>query len=347
MNQSESECLLRDCRELLTARMRSSMTRVLGDVEDLLFDMAGTAGTPAGEGPDYIDAVREIRMKKREMQVRFENRLMEQFDRVVRSAQAATSPADVDAVIDIRQTRPDLAERQVEKLRGECRLALAELDSHIGKLLHMTINSSFDNPLAPRMVLNAFHDCCRDVYVGNDIHHILLDRFDRHVGPVLQGVYEDLNGLFQSYETGAVDNEAAGRLAGSAKEPLPLRLAGNWIREKLLLIDVKNVPGFVRAFALETWTIVLQREYEKHGEGSAEWRRALQVVTDLYDCTRGPVDKDARQRHLWTLPGLVYRLKGGMKMAAIPLKAQADFFRQLKAHHADLAGPGRASGNGV
>ena len=49
MKQAESEQLIRDCRELMTNRMRSSMSRMMGDIEDTLFEMA-----TGGKAPDPV-----------------------------------------------------------------------------------------------------------------------------------------------------------------------------------------------------------------------------------------------------------------------------------------------------
>ena len=83
MKEIESEQLIKDCRELLTNRMRSSMSRVMGDIEDVLFEMATGSGS-SELSSQYIDAVREVRMKNREIQVRFENRFHDLFDHSVR-----------------------------------------------------------------------------------------------------------------------------------------------------------------------------------------------------------------------------------------------------------------------
>ena len=64
MNTSESNRLLDECRALMTNRMRSSMSRMMGHVEEVLFEMA-TVDSKTADTSHYIEAIREIRMKKK------------------------------------------------------------------------------------------------------------------------------------------------------------------------------------------------------------------------------------------------------------------------------------------
>lgn len=330
------------------------MSRMMGDVEDVLFEMA-TGGKTADQSSHYIDAVREIRMKKREIQVRFENRLHDLFDHSIREIKkgnqinifAATQP-HAATVVNIKQAESDLFEHRIEKVRAECRSALVELDKHVSELLLNVHVDNFHNPMQPATVFNAFQESCGDIQVGSDIRQLLVDKFDKHMGPALHCVYEDLNSLFQSYSTtvenspGPFNAENTGSAIDLAKSTdqhsrQASLLVGNWVMDKLQL-QLKNtdVPRFIHQFLYSSWRHVLERIYEKQGAVSLEWSRAMQVVADLIICAQFTGDKDIRRQQIWLLPGLVYRLKTGMKSVAIPLKQQADFLSKLKSHHAGI-----------
>jgi len=364
MKKFESDRLLRDCRDLLTNRMRASMSKMMGDIEDTLFEMA-TSGGANDQGSYYIDAVREVRMKKREIQVRFENRFLDLFDSSVQQIQhpiqdrVSETPASFRSagIIDINHARTDGFEQRIERMRNECRSALGELDKHFSSLLQAVPATHFDNPLQPQTVFNAFQESCRDFQVGPDIRQLLMDMFDKHVGPALRGVYADLNTLFQSYDS-TQDQHPVGLDINAnsgmdnpyqSLEPhvgLSSLLVGHWIRDKVLLPQMyADIPQFIREFVLGPWSLVLERIYERQGITSTEWTRALQIVTDLQICTLMTADREKRRQQIWMLPGLIYRLKSGMKHAVIPLKQQADFLSQLKAHHARITESAQASGS--
>jgi len=348
MKQAEAEHLLRDCRELLTNRMRTSMSRMLGEVEDVLYEKA-TAGHATAQTSYYIEAVREIRMKKREIQIRFENRFLEQFDYSVLESRksvshlsgAQSNPVYPHWVVDINQVRSELFEKRIDKMRGECRSALAELDRHVSELLQSSPEDQFDNPLEPKTVFNAFRESCRDIQIGADVRQILMERFDKYIGPALQDVYADLNSLFQNYNSGPAASGLNGvsvpkvpETATEAPEQSSSLLVGKLMRE-IIRTQVAGdaVPAFVIEFLYSAWSQVLERVYERFGANAPEWDRVMQVVVDLQDCTRMTSDRDKSQQQLWMVPGLVYRLKAGMKTVSLPLREQTDFLRQLKLHY--------------
>jgi len=238
-------------------------------------------------------------------------------------------------------------------MRSECRIALVELDKHVSELLQLVPGNNFDNPMQPSTVFSAFRDSCIDIQISADIRQLLVDMFDKHMSPALQCVYEDLNTLFQSYSTGnrisieqfsAVSvpaNTVSMEYTGEISTQQPSLLVGSWVanRIKASLVDT-SIPEFVRTFLYNVWNLVLERNYEKKGEASQEWVKSMQVVADMVLCARLTDDKDKRRQQIWMLPGLIYRLKTGMKSVGVPLKQQADFLSELKAHHARITESG-------
>jgi hypothetical protein len=124
---------------------------------------------------------------------------------------------------------------------------------------------------------------------------------------------------------------------GEISTQQPSLLVGSWVanRIKETIADMP-VPEFVSTFLFTVWNLVLERNYGKKGEASQEWAKSMQVVEDMVVCARLTDDKDKRRQQIWMLPGLIYRLKTGMKSVGVPLKQQADFLSELKAHHARI-----------
>jgi len=351
MRGAESDILLKECREFMTYRMRSSMSRMMGNVEDSLFEMA-THDSRSAQASHYIEAVREIRMKKREIQVRFENRFMSLFDEGVRQIKEGNrmnifSQVHLDyatKVVDMNIAETRAIENTMERVRSECRSALSDLDKHVSILLDAQEFDHFDNPMQPKTVFDAFWESCRDIQAGADIRLILVQMFEKHVASDLQSLYEDLNSLFASYTnadqtvTRLPKDENLYDMSDTHQESVKETrrksvLVKNWVMDKILLrLEGSIVPEFVRDFLLQQWCLVLEKIYEKQGENSLAWRRAMQVLDDLVASAQVTTDKDSRRQQIWLLPGLIFRLKSGMKSASIPLKKQADFLSQLKAH---------------
>lgn len=354
MTAAESDILLAECREFLVDRMRTSVTRMMIHMEDALFEKAAVdSSTRPAEVSHYIDAVREIRMKKREIQVRFENRFISLYDRHLRELRAgkpgagapdpawpAYDPADAGTI-----------ENAMETARAECRASLSVLDRHVGALLNRPDLENFTNPLQPDTVFDAFLDSCSDIYTGSDIRDILVEMFRRYVVADLHDVYVDLNILFESYKVSARNGIPA---AERRQHPTPDEngstgagsiLICTWIAGNIEdAIDDADTPAFIQDFLIRHWRMVLEKQYRKHGVKSKEWSRAMQVVVDLVACTKSTPDRDQRRQQIWMLPGLVYRLKNGMKSVATPLKTQVDFLGRLKVYHAGLT-DSNGSGN--
>jgi hypothetical protein len=354
MYEAKSDVLLTECREFMTYRMRTSMSRMMGNVEDTLFELATTdCGTV--QASQYIDAVREIRMKKREIQVRFENRFLSLFDESVRQIRKGkVAPAESNVVsnmVNLNQTGSQTIVSTVEKVRSDCRAALSTLDQHIGELLQTGGSVRFDNPMEPGLVFDAFWESCRDIQADTEIRRVLVQMFERHVVIDLQQLYQDLNSLFASFTAVGMNGSempdtryfADAGNPGQAEGGGPGRnsvLIKNWVQATVLRRMQESeaeIPGFIQHFLLEQWCLLLEQIYEKHGDRSQEWSRTMQLIDDLIMSAEAVADRDYKRQQLWKQPGLIYRLKNGMKSASIPLKTQAEFLSQLKAWHSSLS----------
>jgi hypothetical protein len=357
MHKAESGKLLEECRELMTNRMRSSMARMMGYVEDVLFEMA-TVDSSTEEAGHYIEAVREIRMKKREIQVRFENRFMSLYQDSVRQMKSGksrtqTTGDSVESLIGVVfQDSGDTItiKNTLDKVRKECRQALSILDSHVSTLFEKEKIDKFINPMQPVTVFGAFWESCRDLRAGEDIRFILVDMFERYVVADLHNVYDDLNSLFGFYNLNSIGAEDIG-IENNVKDinsdlldkDGEINLNRNsvlvrlWVKDRLeKKLSKHEVPDFIHHFLLESWLLVLEDVYEKFSDKSHEWERAMQVIDELIRCTHLAGDRETRTQQIWMLPGLIYRLKSGMKSISLPLKIQADFISALKAYHAHI-----------
>ena len=154
MSISEPEILLNDCREIMTSRLRASLSVMMGNLEHVLFEMASRDQCDT-ESAYYIDAVRELRLKKREIQVRFENRLSGIYLEILRQLAVQSNSDELNEIIVVKSeatisdNKISVLHEPVINIRSECRQALVDLDRHVNYILDDIHVENFVNPLQP------------------------------------------------------------------------------------------------------------------------------------------------------------------------------------------------------
>jgi hypothetical protein len=326
--------ILRECRELMTGRLHATVMRVVDEVARAL-ERQIAGGDPVDPGSSAFDAVRELRQRRGEIAVRFEHRFNEFF-----AARLAAAP--------VRGAGPG-------PLPAGCRALLLEIDRRLRPLVADDVRSPVSAPLEPATLLSAFGAACADVAAGEPVRRALVELFRRHMEADLPRVYGELNALL--VRQGLRGSPRAPRRCGSTVMAPFATLPGrrptiygqgrsrivapsddDSVRQVRALLGVHAVPYFVRAFALDVWARVMSHIRTGKGEGSVEWTRALKTLEDLVASVEMFTDPDCRRLVLWSLPGLVRRLKAGMNAAAIPQQEQVLFLKTLRAHHLRLLG---------
>jgi len=197
MGIEERQRLLQGCRRLMANRMRSSMQAMLKDAEEKLLDIV-LYREGVGRAPRYIDAIREMRLKKDEIQVRFENRFTTLFEQ-----QAAHLPEGGLYAIDFsgHTLTPEKAAiaHAAGRARAECRTALSNLDKQFSAMLEDPEET--DNPVQPEVILEAFWESCRDVGAGAEIRMLLVELFERYIVSGLPSLYEDISLYLQTHSS--------------------------------------------------------------------------------------------------------------------------------------------------
>ena len=344
----EAQALLHECRDLMTRRMRSSVSRMINQVEDTLFELASKEKESI-KASEYIDAVRQVRLKKREIQVRFENRFVSLFENDLKRFTPSRNYAIEGLHIeDDHWTNTSDTEKQalgnvVGAIRNECRTVLSALDKKVGVLLENATPDEIHNPLQPETVIEAFWESCRDIKAGVEIRLLLVQLFEKYIASDFHDLYDELD-IYLTAQDVYIKQEKKTRAKGESRqtdesEELLTRerkslMVRYWVSEKLeRKLRGKIIPDFIEEFLRGHWLILLERIYKNHGEDSTEWTRVMHVVDDLILSAQPTSDFQERRRQIWVLPGLIYHLKAGMQTLPLSLKEQADFLSQLKSHH--------------
>ena len=333
---------------MMTRHMRSSVSRMIRHVEDTLFELAfkeqGTVKTSS-----YIDVVREVRLKKQEIHVRFENRFIALFENDLRRfAHSRDYAVEGLHIEDDHWLNTSDSEKQalgdvVSVIRNECRTVLSELDKKVSMLLDDVDADEIHNPLQPESVIEAFWESCRDIKANSEIRLLLVKLLERHIASELHTLYDEVDLYLTTQDVylkklGDIANKDAGIILeqseGDSRRERRSLMVRYWVSEKLeRKLRGKDIPDFIEEFLRGHWLILLERLYKKHGEESTEWTRAMHVVDDLILSSLPTTDFQERRRQIWVLPGLIYHLKAGMQSLPLALKEQADFLSQLKSHH--------------
>ncbi|MEE9552438.1 MAG: DUF1631 family protein [Gammaproteobacteria bacterium] len=200
MNINETEIILHECRELMIRRISSSMSKMMNEAEDTLFDMASKEKGTA-KASQYFDAVRIIRIKKDEMLIRFEKRFDTLFKHSLWNSIANANHTEVTLskvghssfVKAAKSAEGEMLEAAVSKVKVDCKYALLNLDKKISGLLEDVEIDHIDNPMQPETVFEAFWESCRDVKMKTELRLVLVNLFEKYVALDLKYLYEDLN----------------------------------------------------------------------------------------------------------------------------------------------------------
>jgi len=189
MNTTQS--LLDGCRRLMADRLRASLNLMLKQAEARLFDMV-LEKEGLGHTPRYINAIREMRMKNGEIQIRFENRFTALF-------QQKLEHLSIPIEYSTMTTTPEKAAlgHAAGRVREECREVLSSLDKQFSDMLEDMDED--ENPVQPELIMEAFWETCRDVKAEPEIRVLLVKMFEEYVTADLRDVYADIGHYLQSY----------------------------------------------------------------------------------------------------------------------------------------------------
>jgi len=159
----------------------------------------------------YFDTMRDMRLKRQDINAEFKKRFCELSEEVVKrvrgaeddgkgkgkgKGKAAEEPELKLEMLDETALEESLAvTNMVSKIRGVCHDELFPLDKRMAVILGKKAIAEDDNPLGPQIVCQAFHDSCSVVQTSVEVKLIILKLFDIHVVGETQELYEEINDL--------------------------------------------------------------------------------------------------------------------------------------------------------
>ncbi|MBI5463121.1 MAG: DUF1631 domain-containing protein [Gammaproteobacteria bacterium] len=203
LSSQEAVGLLRECREVTLRQLSAALVRMMGKVDDALFELAEKAENNTVQSL-YFDAMREVRLKRASMEIGFKAQLMEGFNREIRKE---SESADTAKTASPRMNEMDLVEHDaleetlavanmVSKVDVGCKEELGPLNRRIGYLLNDPDLARAKNPIGPEVICNAFREACGDVESGIKVKLIIMKLFDRYVvSEEMLPLYREINRL--------------------------------------------------------------------------------------------------------------------------------------------------------
>jgi hypothetical protein len=195
-----TEAVLLECRSYMTERTSSLMSTMMNEAEKTLFDIA-TKEKGIGKAAQYFDAARIVKIKKDEIQVRFENRLISLFKYRIQNVINTSDTTDITIskigyssfMKDTDSTEGKMISNALKRVRKDCYSALLNLDKKVNALICENGSNQVDNPVQPDVVYEAFWESCREVEIKLGIRLILFNLFEKYVAFELKYIYEDMN----------------------------------------------------------------------------------------------------------------------------------------------------------
>lgn len=241
--------LLHDCRDRALERVAKALARAMDNVDDALFALADKASTNTLQA-HYFDAMREIRIKRQEIEISFRDNFGKTFDSLIANNRPSTAR---NTGVNIAENGLSLVEHDdleetlaintlIDKLEALCHGELFALDKRVGFLLDQKELATEANPIGPMTICDAFKSACLKIESGVDIKIIVFKLFDRYLCENIQFLYRDINDYLA--RNAVLPRIAAGVRNGQTQSGNGLYPGGN-------MTNAPNgvEPDFLSAFA--------------------------------------------------------------------------------------------------
>ncbi len=200
MKPSKAVKLLQECSGLAAEGLSKSLATMMGQVDDALFELAEKAESNVVQTL-YFDAMREVRLKRKDMEAIFSDRFQKDCIGIIENDAAAADTVQGDLplegelmLVEDNHLETSLAiTNMVSKVHHLCKEELFALDTRVGLLLNKPELAEEANPFNPMLICNAFKEACNELETDIKVKLIILKLFEKFVVPDLRHVYQQLN----------------------------------------------------------------------------------------------------------------------------------------------------------
>ncbi|MGE0485657.1 MAG: DUF1631 family protein [Gammaproteobacteria bacterium] len=189
--------ILAECRIRALKRLNAAFAALFDQLDDTLFELADKSDNNTDQNR-YFDAMREVRLKRGDIETRFRDGCTRLFHEPA-SPRPAVEHAPRDGALTLSLVANDELEESlaidnlVAKIEAECDHELDAFGQRVTALSAARRDDGTINPLAPRALCETFREACAVLEVGIEIKLILFKLFDRVVAATLNDCYHELN----------------------------------------------------------------------------------------------------------------------------------------------------------
>lgn len=184
---------LKDCAQQASMPLLQAL---FDHVDDALFEMADKAESNAAQNM-YFEAMREIRLKRRGMELAFLKALEEEFIGLLKEPLTESDSVSTLEVVSNDELDELMAtDSLVNKAEQRYSELLAPLSSRVRALVQaQTANTATANPISPKKICQAFVTACQRLETETNVKLVLFKLFDRYVIDGLEPMYSRCNQL--------------------------------------------------------------------------------------------------------------------------------------------------------
>lgn len=173
------------------------------NIDDALFELADRAGHNAEQNM-YFESMREIRIKRRGMEIGFARELDETFRQLMlgndvppvlteSTLESEVEIKDLSLVADDELEELVAVDNMVAKAEREYVMPLKQLTTRLDTLVNGQMVTEKNNPFGPAIICQAFIRVCKELDVDIKAKLVLFKLFDRYVLKSLAEVYTPCN----------------------------------------------------------------------------------------------------------------------------------------------------------
>jgi len=195
------EQLLRECQQLASQRLSTSIAQMLDKIEQMVWTPTASANDRE-QRDQFALAKQSVLGQRMVLQEQFYAHFLGEFETATIGMHAASNFAQNDlsslelSLVDESDFEETLRINEMSvKLRRYCDEEVVALDQRVGVLLGDATLQGKANPFSPQAICNAFRRACQDIEKDVKIRLTLLKMFDDHVLDDIRSIYKDLNAL--------------------------------------------------------------------------------------------------------------------------------------------------------
>ncbi|WP_097460787.1 DUF1631 domain-containing protein [Mangrovitalea sediminis] len=208
-------------QDTVTAGLSDLLQGAFDAVDDSLFELANNSRSN-NEQNRYFEAMREVRIKRKGVEKRFRQALINLFEQPPSDLQVAAPRTEQATADTLSLVQNDDLEEQVAfnamvtKARAHFQGTLLQLQTRFSSIYPSASEEHPVNPLSPELLCSAFRESIDDLDVQIRERLILIKQFDRYVVSNLGMVLEEANRIL--VQAGVMPNF---RFRGKASESKP------------------------------------------------------------------------------------------------------------------------------